>query len=582
MKRRVAQYFFRATRGLPAACFHVLAAEYRQGTPASGFLFAPKSSSISEQELTVFIGASAPWVARHIAAPRRFCSCCPLNRSGDQYAARRGLDCGWEATSIFSVPVRLSTGCVMGMRHGEGALLIGLLLSNAVLAGEPAQELAGEPAQEVDSYELLVHSESYAQLFRRAMLPGPGGALVATETELPLHQYVSLSGYGFDTFLGQDSAALEVSAWGSLQAANSSYLGHYDGDLQTASVLLRAPGSHPGAGLRLGRQQVAGGAARFARFDGAHLRVPLAMGMAVGAYAGWVVLPRWDRAPAYYHLGAASDSALRDPEALETPSRAGAWLAGGRVSYDHELLHGSLSVHEQRQFNEVSRRNLGLDLVSDVSEDVGVGSSLLMELDSADIAALRLWGDIGLSSTLDLNAEYFRADPALLLSRQAVLSVFSAAGYDETGGRLGFAVDENVTLTSAGYVQFYADSGLGARLDGGARVATRHFHRTVAALNYLRVITPDNGYHSVRSSLSRQLLAPLHGTLQFYAYFYDEPIRGYRSSSVYATTLEYDVVDELSLMWAGSLAHSPYASLDATTLLRLTFHYEAMSRRAEW
>src|SRR5690606_6405754 len=105
---------------------------------------------------------------------------------------------------------------------------------------------------------------------------------------------------------------------------------------------------------------------------------------------------------------------------------------------------------------------------------------------------------------------------------------------------------------------------------------------TVTSLSYVRLEAPESGYHSLRAALSRQLVDPLTGTLQLYAYFYDEPIEGYRTSSVTSGTLEYRFIDELSLLWGGSLARSPYASLDASTLLRLSYQLALPTSRPSW
>jgi hypothetical protein len=67
----------------------------------------------------------------------------------------------------------------------------------------------------------------------------------------------------------------------------------------------------------------------------------------------------------------------------------------------------------------------------------------------------------------------------------------------------------------------------------------------------------------------------LASTLEAYGYFYDEPIRGYTTSSVYAGTVSYRVLDPLELLWGGSIASSPYAALDLQTLLRATYQFDA-------
>src|SRR5207244_12362375 len=70
--------------------------------------------------------------------------------------------------------------------------------------GEPlsAQGTAPPPA---DRVELLAHGESYLQLFRRARLPGPNGALIEAHEAAPLHQYLGLQARDIDLPWRKDS-----------------------------------------------------------------------------------------------------------------------------------------------------------------------------------------------------------------------------------------------------------------------------------------------------------------------------------------------------------------------------------------
>jgi hypothetical protein len=97
-------------------------------------------------------------------------------------------------------------------------------------------------------------------------------------------------------------------------------------------------------------------------------------------------------------------------------------------------------------------------------------------------------------------------------------------------------------------------------------------------LSYTRVAAPGNGYHSLRTSLSRRLPRHLTGTLEAYGYFYDNPIRSYDTSYVYAGTLSYDAGTRLSLLWGASVMRSPYASLDAQTLVRASYAFDFPAR----
>src|SRR6187431_318234 len=130
-----------------------------------------------------------------------------------------------------------------------------------------SQELgpsAAPPPEAPDRFTLVGQSETYFQLYRRALLPGANGASVPTETAAPIHQYLMANARGVDAPWQKDAISVEFAAWARLWPTSSSIERPFDGDVQTASVRLQAGPLW----TSLGRQQVAGGAARYVRFDG--------------------------------------------------------------------------------------------------------------------------------------------------------------------------------------------------------------------------------------------------------------------------------------------------------------------------
>jgi hypothetical protein len=424
----------------------------------------------------------------------------------------------------------------------------------------------------VDRYRLDARSETYVELFKRALLPGANGTLVTSETAVPITEYLSVNARRVDAPWQKDSVDLEFSAWGQLWPTSSDYERPFDGDVQTASV--KYDGGP--AWVRLGRQQVAGGAARFARFDGAMVGAGKGDGFFAEGYAGYGVLPRWNGQPGYHHLGAAEGDLLNDTGPPE--ERGSNWLAGGRLGYTLPNVTGALSFHEEHETGGLARRNLGIDAGAQPFDEASVGVRALVEMDSVRFANLRFWIDSTPLPALSLGAELSRAEPALLLSRQSVLSVFSTEGYEEAGGSFSVRALSWLRFEGNGFVEAYDDAGPGARGELATRIATGRALPTFFRVAYARVIAPENGYQSVRVSLGRALTRDIGSTLEAYGYFYDEPILGYTTSSVYSATLTYRVSDPLELLWGGSLASSPYAAFDAQTLVRATYAFDAPPR----
>jgi hypothetical protein len=419
-----------------------------------------------------------------------------------------------------------------------------------------------------DRYTLFVRSETVVELFRRALLPGANGALVETRAALPIHEVLAVQAAGVDAPWRADSLDFEFSAWGLARAVAGDFEQPFDGDVQTANVGYRAAP----VWVRVGRQHVAGGAARFTRLDGVALGAEAELGLFASAYGGYAALPRWDRRPGYRHLGTGEGEL--SSYAAQPLNRADHLVFGGRAGYRGRYATGTLSFHEQRQQGGTERRDFGLDFEVGSGELVSGGGSAIVELDSRSFATLRLWADIAASRSLALGVEFHRADPALLLSRMSVLSVFGGGSYDEAGVTASLRACPWLSFESSGLVERYSDGRDGARGEVAARLVSGGTRRTTLRTAYARVLAPLNGYHSLRLSLTRALTTRLGSTLEAYGYFYDRSIRGFSTSSVYAATLAYRAFDSLELLWGGSVARSPYAALDAQALVRASFSFD--------
>ncbi|HET7540947.1 MAG TPA: hypothetical protein VFK05_13785 [Polyangiaceae bacterium] len=464
------------------------------------------------------------------------------------------------------------TGRLRAIATPALALLLLQTFTRPSRADEPHKASAkDQKAEAPDRFSVSAQSETYVQLYRRALLPGQNGQLVPTETAVPVHEYLFANARDVDAPWQKDSIGIEFAAWGRVWPTDSSIERPFDGDVQTASIRLEAGP----VWARVGRQQIGGGAARYVRFDGAMVGARSG-GFFIEGYGGFTVLPRWNDQPGYHQLGKAEDTLLVYQPA--TPMRGNYWLTGARLGYQNSAISGSLSFHDEEVKGGVDRRNLGLDVGAQPFSRASLGASALLELDSLRFASARLWVDATPHRLFDLGAEVLHTEPALLLSRQSVLSVFSTDGFEEVGGTLSAKLLRWLRLDTNGYIEAYRGTGPGARGEAAVRFSWNADNPTLVRIGYTRVIAPKNGYQALRFSFSRKLAPKLSSTLEAYGYFYDDPIAGYKTSSMYAGTASYQVTDPLEIMWTASVARSPYAALDAQTMLRATYHFDAATK----
>ncbi|RLB59618.1 MAG: hypothetical protein DRI90_15170 [Deltaproteobacteria bacterium] len=464
------------------------------------------------------------------------------------------------------------------MRISEAAVpaLVALLSSPALaqpLATDPALPPApadtAQPAAESDHdrFGWSIASDTYLRLFQRAMLPGPNGALVESEIAVPLYEYASLRITDIDVPWQADSVDLELSAWGNVELGEQdSEYRRVDGDLTVANLRHRVGPAQ----VTLGRQHYAGGAARFVRFDGLAVGLRAPLGFGVRAYGGYTVLPRWSMTSGYHLLGSVADTLVSSPDRLPDPSREDYWLAGWRVHYRlTDMGEIGVSMHEQHEASALGRRDMGADLRLTPIDELALTGQALVDADSRSPSDIRAAADVIPLDDLTVAAEYRYTVPALFLSRQSVLSVFSSDAFNEIGGSLSYLVLKRLKLGAHGYADLFDDGSNGWRTNGRARLAIGPADQLVLRLGYTRYTGPINGYHALRGAAGYQIMEPLRLTAESYGYFYDEPIRGSSAAWVGALNGEWSFSQRWATLLGGSVAITPYAEVDAQLLARL-------------
>lgn len=464
---------------------------------------------------------------------------------------------------------------VRRVRHHAAALTISVharahfwALSVLFTSALPARaERLALESEGPDRYEIRAESRTYLELYQRALLPGPGGMLVVTDTLAPIHEYVGLRVYGLDLPNRRDALDVELSGWARYDLADIDRADRLDGDLTSANIRL----DFDWLGLKAGRQLAAGGAAGYSRFDGVSVALELGHGLGLQTYAGLVVIQPAARRRGYFLLGSAADS-LRTNLFFEEESRAGSWLAGARLNYRlGSRFGGALAYHHQQRGGELDRSRLAAEANAGLGTLVECAGRAAFEVDARALADARVFCDLSPEPSLDLTAEALHTEPALLLSRQSVLGVFSTDGFDELGGRAVHRLLPGLVLEGSAYLARHGGGELGSRSGLSAKLRPEGTDRLLVSLGYSRVIALQNGYHALRAALRRRLWQSLTGTLEGYFYSYDQAIRGSQNSIVCASTLHSELGSGFGVLLGGSVTSSPYARLDAQTLLRVSY-----------
>lgn len=459
-------------------------------------------------------------------------------------------------------------GCWPASAAAITGLGVTLLATRAAAAEAPSAPTSREPAGSRDAFDLEARSETYLQLFERALLPGPGGSLIDPTPLAPVHEYLTLRGHRLNAPWAVDAIDFELQAWGAATLVGDSLTRDPDGDVPVANVTARFGPTR----LRLGRQVQTRGAARFARFDGAEIGVRADSGFSAVGYGGLTVRPRWSARPAYYQLGSTLDTLLESPDALPDPGRSGDFLGGAALGYAHPSL-GSVGVafHEQHLASGLERRELAADLQVVPTTAVEVTAQGFVDPDRAALTEGSAAVDVYPMRRLAVMGELRHLTPSLLLGRQSVLAVFQTGAFDEIGAEVRYQVSSRLRLRAAQYAALLGLGDIGARTRVGARAQPETTDRLTLDVEYGRVVEPENGYHSTRLAVRYALLAPIVVTGEHDAYFYDRAIASVAFSSVEALTVEVAPTPPLRVLFGATYSQTPYAVSAVAGLMRVAY-----------
>jgi hypothetical protein len=452
-----------------------------------------------------------------------------------------------------------------------------ILLATAIAATlviSPPTARGAPPLEVSDRLEYRFAFDSHLLLHERAYVTSPGGELVAAP-RAPWTQTARFEARDIDVPWRKDSIDLELSSWGTVDmggpASDGAFERRLDGDISTAFVRHRLGA----VSFTLGRQLRAGGAARLIRFDGGSVAARAPWGTGIDVYGGLTVLPRWDQQMGYHLLGSAV-ALLRDPSLVERIPRSGEWLVGARA-HQRVAAVGEIGVsfHEQRHRGAIDRRELGLDLRMEPHRAVTATGLAVVDVDSWQPSDLSLALDTRPTRALDLFAEITHVVPALRLSRQSVLAVFSTDAVVEVGGGARLRLAKRITIHASGYADRFDARAWGGR--GAIDVAIRPERVPVRwSARYGRVREPTGGYHQLRVAMGVTPLRPLELTCDAHAYLYDRPIAGVARSLFTSMTGSWRFDRRISALLGGSLAHTPLSSFEAQAFARLSIELDGV------
>lgn len=384
--------------------------------------------------------------------------------------------------------------------------------------------------------------------------PPAGGGFGVTpalppRTVAPFYELVGLRVRNLDTPAFQD-LGITLDAWGSLTVPGAPPAG-LAGDVNLLFVEGRT--FQRRLGLRVGRQSVFGGAARFQYFDGVSAEVRGPVGLGVSAFVGQPVAARFG-------------NFLRAD-----------LVTGGRLfwapTFDAQV---GLSVLHSTQAGALVRQDVGADARWRL-RNLTLTGMLSWSVAEKRLVELDVGPRFQPLPALELTLNYRRSAPDLFLPRNSIFSVFADTSRDDLGASLFYQLGRAGSVYADGRA-LWINGELGYELALRAAVAVPGRRDTNASVQLRRLSLRSNGVLQGRVGARHVLPMGLGLAVDLEAYGLDAPVRG-KSVSVSGSasgTWQWGPAWLLGVTcFAGS---TPYVDSRVELMAKLTYVFDKPGR----
>lgn len=341
-----------------------------------------------------------------------------------------------------------------------------------------------------------------------------------------------------------DDLRLEVNGW--LGGLFGEPVGgqRWNGDIDAFFIEARFARRH--IHVRLGRQVVVGGVARFTHLDGASVTVEH-HGFGLTAFGGVPVIPRF---------------------AVTTGEAAG----GARLFYrfDYESQLGVSFIHVQDQ-GRTGRQDLGIDFRTRPLKMLTLTGLMVLSLVERDLAEVDVAATIQAHRTFDVRLDFRDQRPDLFIPRASIFSVFSNSNRKEAGGDLIYRPVPRVELTGD-YHAIFDETGTGHRagLKGQLRLGPSGELTIGTALRLLRL--PQKGYEQARLFVAFRMLPTLIATLDADLYYFTTPVNGRDWSFTGAASVGWDFHPRWRVVLSGAGSTTPFVEGGFDFMAKLAYN----------
>jgi hypothetical protein len=427
--------------------------------------------------------------------------------------------------------------------------------------------LAASPAARADTVE--ASSTTLLNLHQDTRFRG--GTKPDLVTVAPLYEILTVTARDISNGFSDDLSVV-LSTWGAIDLAERRWdagtTSNLTGDVTAGYV--QAKFLNRAVTIVAGRSMVPTGVARMLQLDGGRAIVLVPVGPVQLSVSGYGGVPTSQR------------FSTREGEKSWNP--VGGTLAyGGRVALLIPItgvpgrgFEWGTSVNFVNNDSDPVRQEVGTDLRLQPfrSSDLALAGFASYDLYDARISEASAAVTVSATSKVHLTGDFRYVEPSLLLSRNSILSVFSASTWTEYGGGVRYDFGRGL----------HAGLDLHLRSEPGATDGSSHLgsdvagrfdwasSRTSAGVELSNLSTVENGYFGVRLWGRRDLSLKAFVTGDVEAQFFEKSINGESQAITGTVTAGYQLPLNFTVVVSGSAGMTPYLEQAYNLMLKLAYN----------
>lgn len=298
--------------------------------------------------------------------------------------------------------------------------------------------------------------------------------------------------------------------------------------------------------LRLGRQMVVGGVARFSHIDGATLTFNVWRGLGLSVFGGVPVIPRFG---------------------LKVGDATAGTRLFYRVGYRTEVGASFVHLHDH---GRAARQDIGIDARTQPHRAISLSGLVVFSLLEKQLAEADFGVTLQPWRFLTARVDYRHDVPSLWIPRSSIFAVFSDTTRDEVGGEVEIRWPRYLA-SRTDYHTVIDDNGVGHRAGTRLTITPTNDGRTQIGIEGRMLKRVGRGYFEGRAFAFHKILPTLLVSVDVDAYKFDQALNGRDYSVTGTASLAWEFARGFRAAASGAVIVSPFVDNGYDFMVKLAY-----------